>query len=298
MPSRVDRAISVSKAQKIQQEKLKKASMIPDQLSTAKPKPLPYPPTKPTLIIPEKKSLTPSHYLYRILRFVDRTDQLERALMEMGMEDQNDMIKHLAELMRKQLENSHKAENAAQSSTAWTYLEKVATCIFAVATMSIGFYLTGNPDVSGLISYGMVAAGFGSITAMTLSEMNVWPKFSRLLALGASSLGLVLGGATAFSLVAAELPKLMINVTMLAVNALYGLSTAGRSYRKAQADWHNYKRLGSKQDLRIAQNTIEEIAQRIEMLIKRLEYVLTQAFRILEEQQKQNRQIQRVATAA
>ena len=283
---------------KIQLEIAKSPQILSDTIAPAKSNPTAYIPSKPTLMPPHQKSKSDKFYMYRMLDFINDADQIEKDLMQIASDGQEDLVKQLSQLAKEELEKARLAEDAGQSASNWAYLNNIATCLFAGATMAIGLYLTGNPDVSGWVSYGMVAAGAGSITAMTLSELDIWPDLMRIMGLGTGMLGLVLGGGSSFAFVAAHLPDLMAQITMLGINCIYGMSTVGRSYRKSQMQWYTHEQFKARGARRKIEGKSAEHAQSLEFTIDRIEYLNERAFRMLEEQDKQNRQIQRIAAPA
>ncbi|HPE85289.1 MAG TPA: hypothetical protein PLO43_03825, partial [Chlamydiales bacterium] len=183
-----------SKIQPTQLEKVQAPYRFNDQVKPATPHPTPYTPSKPQLPSPRDQSKTESHYMWKILRLVETTDKLEKDLMWMLTTDQEDLINNLSKLAKQEQEKTHLAEKAGQSMTNWSYLNRIASCLFAGATIAVGWYLTGNADVSSWISYGMIAAGAGSIGAIALAEMDIYPNLMRMMALGTGTLGLILGG--------------------------------------------------------------------------------------------------------
>ncbi len=289
---------STSSIEKVRLEPSKHLFISSDTQSPAKPSPIPYVPSKPTLPSPDAKSKGEGFYMWRMLEFVNTADDLERNLMQMTTDGQEDLVKQLSKLAKDELEKARLAEDAGRSASNWSYLNNIASCLFAGATMAIGLYLTGNPDVSGWVSYGMVAAGAGSVTAMTLAELDIWPDFMRIMGLGAGMLGVVLGGGSSFAFVAAHLPDLMPQVIMLGISCIYGMSTVGRSYRKSQMQWYTHEQFKARQSRRKIEGITAENAQQIELTSDQLEKLNERALRMLEEQDKQNRQIQRIAAPA
>ena len=288
---------SLSAIPKVESHAKQQSAIVGDVVSSAQPKDMLYFPTMPTL--PNASTLKKSNqfYIWRLLGLVEMSEQAQSDHLDLTTEQQEELIQRLSVLHREELEKAHQSAKAGEQVASWNYVGQIATALFATASICAGWYLTGCPDVSPWVSYGMIASGTGSVASSALAQFDILPQFNSLLAMACGALGLVLGGGNSFALIGSHLPKLLTQTTVYAINALYGISAVGRSYRKAQMDWYAYGEFDAHCKLKRADQTTQNNAFCAENIVKQMAYLEGRACNILREYEQQNRQINQIAKA-
>jgi hypothetical protein len=268
-----------------------------DAISKSMPSAKVHIPSKPTLPDASAPIEANQFYVWRLLRLVEKTEKAQCDHLDLTTMQQEELLARLGALHREELEKAHQSAKAGEQVASWNYASQIATALFATATICVGWYLTGCPDVSAWTSYGMVAAGTGSIASMSLSQLDILPQFNSLLALACGTLGLVLGGGGSFALVSSQLPKLLSQTSIYAINALYGISAVGRSYRKAQMDWYAYGEFDAHCKLKHTDQKTQNNAFHAENIVKQIAYTEGSACNSLREYEQQIRQMNQISKA-
>lgn len=199
-------------------------------------------------------------------------DTLQRVRTETTLEQSSLLDYEVGELIadnKKSTENRIQKMNEQKELSIWDLLRKIFTCIGAALSIVIGGALiaTGVGTVAGV---AMITAGTLGITSFILGETGVDPKITGGIALAGTIIGL---GATIFnfSLIAAELPRLITTISVAIIGVTEGSTQIGIAYHQYKIELLEAENTDFDQSISLHKIDIQAELAKMGHLVKRFE---------------------------
>lgn len=129
---------------------------------------------------PERPQLTPPCD-YRLIRETERARKLGSSILDTLTMRLGQIKENIKEISAENIKKLKETAERASTSSFWSILKKIATCILSALSIVFGVALIGSGG-GALIGGAMVASGILSIANFALSEIGAWDWVAKQLA--------------------------------------------------------------------------------------------------------------------